>query len=646
MRETFTLATDSTHGMVWLHTSGRRYPVITGGDGEQTEGEPFQIPEDLTTLDDADLAAITERAQAALDVLVENAEAGRAEGQLPSQDDVQTARDLAGAINDLKAERESRDNAAAERDREFQEAVASARPTASDTGDGGDDGGEGTDGGDGEGAGEGGGDTGDDGAGEDGGAGQEASEGELVNAAAGRSRGPLRVAVTPRRPTLNPSLRDIGRNAPDPGVEDRRPNVVITAAADVPHFANGETIATLEDLAKAATAKANSLGVGNGNPHFVPLAKIKRAFPTVFDADQMTPQQVRGAWDDMVEPWLKAAGGMEALVAAGGWCAPSEIRYEFFNITDVAGMVDLPTFGVNRGGLKWPQSLSLFDIFAAAGGAASGLATNATMPWEWTETDDIAASTGSPQKACLRPACPSFDEARLRVFGLCVTAGNLTEDAFPELIQDFIAKVVVAHARVINRRLLLQMAAASTATTPTVSGETAVTAAMGGLELNAIDYREKHGMAPEAVLEVVLPSWIRGVWRSDLAKRNGEANLEVADAQLMDMLDVRRLRGQFVQDWQTRLATGIAPVGGGIPTNWPTTVQAMMYAPATFGRGNGMTLDLGVVRDSVLNRSNDHTAAWSEEATMLAKFGHESRLITLNSVAGGATGAQAAHTGA
>jgi hypothetical protein len=153
-------------------------------------------------------------------------------------------------------------------------------------------------------------------------------------------------------------------------------------------------------------------------------------------------------------------------------------------------------------------------------------------------------------------------------------------------------------------------------------------------------------MSDTAVLEVVFPSWIRGVWRSDLAKKNGIDKLEVADAELMRMLDVRRLRAQFVQDWQTRLATGIAPVGGGIPTNWPVTAQSIMYAPGTFGRGNGMNLNLGVVRDSVLNRTNDHTAAWSEEATMLAKFGHESRLITLNTVAGGASGAQAAHSGA
>jgi hypothetical protein len=145
-------------------------------------------------------------------------------------------------------------------------------------------------------------------------------------------------------------------------------------------------------------------------------------------------------------------------------------------------------------------------------------------------------------------------------------------------------------------------------------------------------------MRPDAVLEVVAPLWGREVLRSDIAKKNGIDRLDAADAYLMDLFDGRRLRVQWVQDWQTRLATGIAPNGGGIPTNWPTTAQVMLYAPGTFGRGNGMTLDLGVVRDSVLNATNDHTAAWSEEATMLAKFGHESRLITLDTVSAGTTG--------
>lgn len=613
-------------GVGWIHAStGRRLPLVAGADGENENSNEFEIPEDLTTLGDDELVSLTERAEAALDAMVEQA---NEDGHQPSQQEVQAVTDLAAAIRDLHADQTRRDDEAAERKRLFDEAVGSVRQADED---------ETVE------------DETESPATEDETVESETEvvvEGELVDAS---TRRPVVRVVAP--PKLNPTLADIRARQAAPTIEDRRPQLKITAAADVPHFSNGEEVPTLEDLGRAASERAKALGIGNGSPHFVPLAKLERDFPMVLDADTMTPQQIRSAWEDHVHEMaggdLTKASNIEALVAAGGWCAPSEIRYDFFQISEVAGLVDVPTFGVRRGGLKWPQSLSLFDFFALAGAPASGMPTNATMPWEWTETDDISAATGAPTKACLRPPCPGFDEARLRVFGLCVLAGNLTDDAFPELIRHFLAQTVVAHNRVINRRILLQMAAGSTATTPTSNTASAVNAWLGGLSLNAMDYREKHGMRDDAVLEVVAPSWAREVLRSDLAKKNGLDRLDAADAYLMDLFNVRNLRVQWVQDWQTRLAgtNAIAHVAGTIPATWPTTAQVLMYAPGTWGRGNGMTLDLGVVRDSVLNKTNDHTAAWTEEATMVAKFGHESRVITLDTIAAGATGAQPGFTG-
>jgi hypothetical protein len=55
----------------------------------------------------------------------------------------------------------------------------------------------------------------------------------------------------------------------------------------------------------------------------------------------------------------------------------------------------------------------------------------------------------------------------------------------------------------------------------------------------------------------------------------------------------------------------------------------MIYAAGTFIKGNGLRLDLGVVRDSTLNETNDFTAAWSEECHLVAKVGHESRRYTI-----------------
>jgi hypothetical protein len=613
-------------------------------DDKPAEELTFEIPQDLTALSDEELNQITDRTKAAVEVMKENAE--------PTADDLALLTDLATAYKAMTADQDRRNAEREDIQRRYQEQVAGVLDGVATEGEGG----EGTDGGEG-------GDTAGDPPAEV--AEQpevpagEPVEGELVGVGAGAgttSHKSLSVTIpaTPRRPSLNPPLGEVAQARAEAGYDtglDRRPELVITAAADVPRYAPGQAIPSMDQLTEATINRAKSLGVTQGAPAFTPLASIERKFELTID-ERMHPDAIREAYEGLITPYAGSRAAMEGLVAAGGWCAPSEIRYDFFQISEVAGMWDVPTFGVQRGGLRWPQSLSLSDFFALSGAPASGLSTNATMPWEWTETDDIQAATGtSPTKACLRPPCPSFDEARLRAFGICVLAGNLTQDAFPELIRHFIAQVVVAHARVINRRMILTAVAGSTATSPTVTAAGSPTAALlGGFELNAVDYRQKHGMSDSAVLEGVLPSWVLGLMRSDMAKRNGGdyfANLNIADAQIREFFDTRNIRMQWVQDWQTRLATGIAPIGGTAPVTWPTSVQGLLYAPGTWGRGNGMRLDLGVVRDSVLNADNDHTAAWSEEATLLAKFGHESRVLTFdNLVASGATGQQHALAGA
>jgi hypothetical protein len=92
---------------------------------------------------------------------------------------------------------------------------------------------------------------------------------------------------------------------------------------------------------------------------------------------------------------------------------------------------------------------------------------------------------------------------------------------------------------------------------------------------------------------------------------------------------------QLVSDWQVR-ASGQFGYSGGMMTAWPTTAKFMIYAAGTFLHGTGLSLDLGVIRDSVLNAENDFSAAWMEEAHLIAKVGHESRLHTVYLTVNGA----------
>jgi hypothetical protein len=447
-----------------------------------------------------------------------------------------------------------------------------------------------------------------------------------------RRGGTVRPDEIARRATA--SLAETARHAPAQKVPQQR--LAITASVDIPGVAHGGELATFDSVVDVVSRKAKSMPVTRGNPNYQTVASIRNEFSHTVD-DRTTPAQV----EELFRYLTRREGDAEALVAAGGWCAPSEIRYDFFNIACSSGLIDLPTFGVTRGGVQFPVSPSLADAVDSVAFAPFSEELSVTsVPWLWTEADDIAAATGSPTKPCVRVPCPEFDEARLEVYGICLTAGNLANDAYPEATQNMIRLLMSAHDHAINARLIAQMLALST-TAISISGGAVTDAAapriFNATALAAVDTRERYGMCLDDVLEVVLPQWVREVIRADLAWKAGVELLAVSNGEIDGYFLERNVRPQWVDDWQVR---GSGQFGHSTAmTAWPTTVDFLMYPAGTFLHGNGMSLDLGVVRDSVLNETNDHTAAWSEEAHLIARVGHESRRYRVGFNVNGATSA-------
>jgi hypothetical protein len=445
-----------------------------------------------------------------------------------------------------------------------------------------------------------------------------------------RRGGSVRPEEIARRATA--SLAETAAHAPKPKVPTQR--LAVTASVDIPGVAHGDAVRSLSGLTDVVNRKAKSMPETNGNPNYQLVASIRNEHEHTLD-DRSSPAQVKELFD-----FLTSQDKQDALVAGGGWCAPSEIRYDFFNIACSSGMIDLPTFGVTRGGIQFPVSPSLADTVGsiAFGGFAVEF-TNASAPWLWTEADDIAAATGSPTKPCVRVPCPTFSEERLECFGICLTAGNLTDSAYPEATQHMIRLLMTAHDHAMNARFIAQMVADSTAAI-TIGGEVDDSAApriYNSVGLAATDVRERFGMCIDDVLEVVLPSWVREVLRADLAWKAGVELPAVSNEQITSYFTDRNVRVQWVDDWQVR---GTSQFGNATAlTAWPTTVDFLIYPAGTFVRGTGMSLDLGVVRDSVLNQTNDHTALWSEECHLIARVGHESRRYTVPFNVKGATGA-------
>lgn len=457
---------------------------------------------------------------------------------------------------------------------------------------------------------------------------QEIPEKETaVTAAAPEHYSPAR--TTPREAVakrkLNVSFAGIRAHAPEVNTPRNGAESVLVATADIPGLAQGARLDNMRGLVHAMQSRVKTVGVtqrGDDAPRYS-VATLNRKYTHLIDRE-MGP--------DRISEVLTAAADVDSLVAAGGWCAPSEISYDLFNIVCEDGMLDLPTVGINRGGIRFPISPDF-----------SSLSGNSAL-WSWNETQDIAAVTGTDQsgtKTCGRVPCPTFSEQRLECDGVCLTVGNLMDDAYPELIENHTRLLFAFHAHKMNLKKINKLVAASVAvsgfTGLGATGDSVVNNVLGSLAIQAVDYRAKFAMCQDAPLETILPYWVLEMMRSDLRRRNGIELISVADSYLMDLFDALNLRIQFVGDWQLR-TNGFPGASGGILV-WPTQVQALMYAPGTFVLGNGLQLNLGVIRDSVLNATNDYTAAWMEECWLIAKLGHESRLITINVCANGRTGA-------
>lgn len=455
---------------------------------------------------------------------------------------------------------------------------------------------------------------------------------ELVTASA---RGKTPAEDLLGKPSLNVSLRQAGQRAQALEAQRAREDeFIITASANL-QIPMGTQFSDRNMLADAMHDIARNMGVshmGSGTD-YRPVATIKNHFTHVLGPNS-TQQEVEDALKVLTDPkqLFSMNSDGEIDTAGGGFCSPSLRRYDFFNLTCEDGGIDLPTFGVERGGTTFPISPSLSDVY-------TGTFTSGTNPWLWTETDDIATVTGSPNKPCVRVLCPSFTDVRLECYGICLTAGNLTDSAYPEATRNHIRLLMSAMFHATNARYIQQMVTlASTLVTGGTAGSGWVTPTLSMLELWAEDYRTRYGMCSTDVLEVVLPHWWLGGARADLSARTGVELISVTNSWLADRFDERFLRVQFVSDWQVR-TTGLPGFSATSPTAWPTSVEFLMYAAGTVVRGNGMSLTLGVVRDSVLNAENDHTALWTEECHLIAKVGHEIKRGSILLCADGTTGA-------
>lgn len=399
--------------------------------------------------------------------------------------------------------------------------------------------------------------------------------------------------------------------------------VSLLAAADVPGFSAGSDLTDLETLGQAVVNRMRGFvpPAGDGRTeewrHFG-VASIKRPFDPEFTIDRGTDDMevlTRAVQENRLD------GG--SLVAAGGWCAPSETLYDLTGDETDEGILSLPEVNVRRGGIRFTYGPQFADFYANAG-------------FIQTEAQAIAGAT----KPCVEISCPDFEEVRLDAVGLCIRVPILTNAAYPELINRFISGTMVAHQHMVNANVITRLVAlAGGARVATGIGSTAHDT-LSALTLIANQRRQASRLSFTASFEVVVPFWVKDVLKDDLSLRTGQTQ-PVTDQQLNAYFAARNLAVSYVYDWQDLPTVDDAgTVGVNESMTYPGDFDVLMYPAGTFVKGTSDVINLNAVYDAASLATNTYTGLFMEEGLLVAQMKPAGAdLVTLPVCSAGRTGA-------
>lgn len=424
---------------------------------------------------------------------------------------------------------------------------------------------------------------------------------------------PVAAAATPApaRPRRAP-VANLSRNLPAahrPRPRETDSPLVITAAADGDGYSAGRPI-TLEDMGQAFTDMVNNLNMGGlfNERRRVAKVKVRGEEPVIGPEKSLAENQAilasamadhRAAIARLLDPKVTPP---EALVAAGGICAPPTPLYDFKNVSTSTRPLRgaLPRIPSNRGSV-------IFGAPATIDTAVAGIT-------KWSEANDTTpGSAGPATKPCYTLVCGSQTTVNVDAIVQCLTMGNFGRVTWPEQWRDIWEKMTAAAARVAETKLLDDIDSNSTKVTD--DSDMGVTRELiDALIRHAAVRRYHHRMDPTAPVVVALGAWVRDMMRSDLNRQvAGDGTYTVDDGFIGSMFQRAHLLPVWLQEGRTGAGQGFGaiPAGGSNPA-WPSTIEAHMWHSEAHFLLDLPEINLGTeVRDSTLNDDNN-VQAWME----------------------------------
>jgi len=292
-----------------------------------------------------------------------------------------------------------------------------------------------------------------------------------------------------------------------------------------------------------------------------------------------------------------------ALVATGGICAPVNVDYSVPTwATAERPLRDgLPAFQATRGGLRYVQPPDIGDLAGATG--------------IWTEATD--ASPGEATKPVLQVACGDEVVVYVDAVSTRLGFGNMQSRFAPEQVAANTDLAIAAAARIAENNLLDQLEAAAVADVTSAVVLGATRDLITTCEQATSAYRWVHRVSPSQNFTAVMPAWVRDIVKVDLARELAHDNsgafnvLSITDAQVDDLLrahginPIFHLDGQDASNATYPLQGWTAQSASGALDSFPAKVVWYLFPEGTIQFLDGGRLDLGVVRDSTLDATND-----------------------------------------
>jgi hypothetical protein len=293
-----------------------------------------------------------------------------------------------------------------------------------------------------------------------------------------------------------------------------------------------------------------------------------------------------------------------ALVASGGICQPGTVDYSIPTLASAERPLKeaLPSFEATRGAIRYIKPGDLAEWESATS--------------IWTEaTDAEPAGATKPVKVMV---CGEEVEVFVEAVPTRLGFGNMQSRFAPEQVAADTDLAIAAAARVAENNLLKLISEVAVADQTSGSLLGATRDLITVIDQTVAAYRWIHRLPDSQALTAIFPTWLRAIIKTDIAleighSQNDQWNALMISDENVDALitahgvnPIWHMDGQGAKGSEWPLQGFASPTAKGAVAKYPTKLLWYFFAEGQIQFLDGGRLDLGVVRDSTLDATNDY----------------------------------------